>query len=175
MAYSSYLEEHVQSELTKAIVDCTIINPSDPVEYIGHYLLKIVQDDAKNKKKKEIDACWAKEDEELELKRKEKESVKQKMEEEAKMNKLKDEEFYAQLAKCENKTNAMKLWTQYIENKTKSASVYIGSPCELKKDDKDVNGLIYNAVSSKHDQFLMNTTFIESESKGIVFLLLKES
>ncbi len=49
MAYSSYLEEHIETELTNAIADATLKHPNDAVEYIGHYLLKIVQDDAKNK------------------------------------------------------------------------------------------------------------------------------
>eukprot|EP01083_Nonionella_stella_P223822 797249_1 len=101
MAYSSYLQEHVQIELTKAIADASIKNPKDPVEYLGNYLLKIVEDDAKKKQQKEIYAQWDKEDEELELKRKEKELMLQKKDEEAKINKLKDEEFYTQPSKCE--------------------------------------------------------------------------
>ena len=49
MSYSAYLEEHIQSQLTKAIADATIQNPKDAVDYIGNYLLKIVKDDTKTK------------------------------------------------------------------------------------------------------------------------------
>ena len=47
--YSAYLEEHVQTELTKAISEATIQNPKDAVDFIGNYLIKIVEDDSKSK------------------------------------------------------------------------------------------------------------------------------
>merc|ERR1712154_584454 len=83
-------------------------------------------------------------------------------------------QFYAGLLKCSNKTEAMQAWSEYIENKTKSSSVYIGIPCTVKEEDEDKNALLYDAVSSKDNQFLKNTTFIQSETKGVVFDLLKD-
>merc|ERR1712129_606265 len=73
-----------------------------------------------------------------------------------------------------NKTEAMQQWTEFMQNKTKSSSVYIGSPCTVKQDDEDANAVLYDAVSAKADRYLLNTTFVQSETKGVVFELLKE-
>eukprot|EP01083_Nonionella_stella_P064841 169371_1 len=173
MAYSSYLQEHIQTELTKAIAEAAIKGPKDAVDFIGNYLLKIVDDDANAKKTKEIHARWEEEDKELELKRKEKESIAQKKEEEKKLNQLKDVELYAKLTEYPNKTDAMDEWCKYIQDKTNSSSVYIASLCKVKQEDQDANALLYNAVSAKDNEFLLRTTLVESETKGIVFDLLK--
>jgi len=172
--YSAYLQEHVQTELTKAIAEATIRQPKDTVDFIGNYLLQIVEDNAKRKQRKEIQDRWNEEDHEFELKRKEQQLIAQKKENEQKAKEREEEDFYVELVKCSNKIEAMQSWTKYIKNKTKSCSVYIGTPCKMKQDDEDVNGLLYDAVSSKHDEFLLNTTFIQSESKGVIFDLLSE-
>merc|ERR1712129_52692 len=46
--------------------------------------------------------------------------------------------------------------------------------CTVKQDDEDANAVLYDAVSAKTDTYLMNTTFVQSETKGVVFDLLKE-
>ena len=50
MAYSAYLDEHIQGHLTTAIAEASIRNPKDSVDFIANFLLKIVDDDAINKK-----------------------------------------------------------------------------------------------------------------------------
>ena len=120
-----------------------------------------------------IQEGWQKEDAELEAKRKEKEEITRKKKEDEATEKLKNEQFYADLLKFSTKTEAMQAWSEYMESKTKSSSVYIGAPCILKQDDEDKNALLFNAVSAKDDQFLMNTALIQSDTKGVVFDLLK--
>ena len=50
MAYSAYLDEHIQGHLTTAIAEASIRNPKDAVDFIANFLLKIVEDDALSKK-----------------------------------------------------------------------------------------------------------------------------
>merc|ERR1719295_1120308 len=173
MAYSAYLDEHIQGHLTKAIAEASIRNPKDAVDFIANFLLKIVDDDALSKKKKEIYAIWDQEDKELELKRQQKIAAKLKKEEMARQLVSQEDAFYHQLASCSCKTEALRLWSEFVADRTKSASVYIGSPCQLKQEEEDVNALLYNAVSKEDDEYLLRTAFAQSETKGVVFDLLK--
>jgi len=172
-SYSEYLEEHLQGHLTKAIAEAAIRNPKDSVDFIANYLLKIVDDDAATKKRKAIRAAWAAEDEELELKRQQKLMAALNRKEAEEQRKSQEEAFFVQIAKCSNKTEAMQLWTEFVAERTKSVSVYIGSPCKLKQDDEESTALLYDAVSSAEDEYLLRTAFAQSETKGIVFDLLK--
>jgi len=173
MAYSAYLDEHIQGHLTTAIAEASIRNPKDAVDFIANFLLKIVDDDASSKKKKEIRAVWEAEDRELELQRQHKLMAKLKVEEEAQQSKSQETAFYRQLASCSCKTEALQLWADFVAERTRSKSVYIGSPCTLKQDDDEVNALLYNAVSNEEDDYLLRTAFTQSETKGVVFDLLK--
>eukprot|EP00486_Rosalina_sp_Unknown_P009267 CAMPEP_0201580364 /NCGR_PEP_ID=MMETSP0190_2-20130828/43682_1 /ASSEMBLY_ACC=CAM_ASM_000263 /TAXON_ID=37353 /ORGANISM="Rosalina sp." /LENGTH=126 /DNA_ID=CAMNT_0048016267 /DNA_START=21 /DNA_END=401 /DNA_ORIENTATION=- len=101
--YSAYLEEHIQLELTKAIREATIQNPKDAVDFIGSYLLKIVEDDAKSKQQEIINATWAEEDKELEIKLKEKEAMIEKVKAELEEKRLKEEEEERRLKEEEEK------------------------------------------------------------------------
>jgi len=174
MSYSAYLEEHVQTQLTKAIAAATLQNPKDAVDFIGQYLLKIVDDDAKSKQIAEVHANWAKEDEALEIQRKEQALIVQQKEEAEKAKLSAEEQFYVELKQSGSKTKAMQSWSEFVATKTNSASVYIGAQCQVKQEDEDVNAVLYNAISSKADRYLLQSTLIQSETKGVVFELLKE-
>jgi len=173
MAYSAYLDEHIQGHLTTAIAEASIRNPKDAVDFIANFLLKIVDDDALRKEKKEIHAVWEAEDRELELQRQQKLMARLKIEEEAQQRKSQETAFYRQLASCSCKTEALQLWSDFVAERTKSQAVYIGSPCTLKQDDEDVNALLYNAVSNPEDDYLLRTAFTQTETRGVVFDLLK--
>lgn len=120
-----------------------------------------------------MNAVWDKEDKALELKRQKKLMAKLKKEEEAEQLKKQEMAFYRQLTNCSCKTEALQLWSDFVADQTKSVSVYIGSPCQLKQDDDDVTALLYNAVSSEKDEYLLRTAFPQTETKGVVFDLLK--
>ena len=51
--FAKYLDENITDALTSAIADATINNAQDPVDYIGRYLLKILDDQKQNKIKNE--------------------------------------------------------------------------------------------------------------------------
>merc|ERR1719420_1756094 len=93
MSYSAYLEEHVQAQLTKAIAAATLQNPKDAVDFIGQFLLKIVEEDAKSKETAEIHASWAKEDQQLEVQRKEQDLIVQQKADAQKAKLTEEEQF----------------------------------------------------------------------------------
>ena len=52
---SDYLKEHIHEALTKALSEAVVNKPTDPIDFVGNYLLKIVNE---NKVKDEVSHCF---------------------------------------------------------------------------------------------------------------------
>ncbi|ETO33211.1 hypothetical protein RFI_03894 [Reticulomyxa filosa] len=176
--FAQYIQQNIQDPLEKALTEAAICQPSDPIEFIAQFLLKIVKSDFKKKQTQETQRKWSEEDDQLQHFLEQKKEREKQKEIETSTSIQRENEFFQNLDQNEVKLQAIQQWVNFVGTKF-NCNVYIAQKeifknvvlenVEENVDENqpgEVEGLIYNVVSEgKGQEFILDQVLISKSRK----------